>query len=115
MSTGFFGSLHDIRILSEYVEYKATNYIILIKKKPRNSELLLADQEFNTKISSVQKTGYSEKSGVINGSQNIDGNTSFLLRLVKYFCHKDDFFCPMFALKLFLQLLLLVLELFFVL
>ncbi|OAD75786.1 hypothetical protein PHYBLDRAFT_94076, partial [Phycomyces blakesleeanus NRRL 1555(-)] len=34
--------------------YKATNYIVPIKKKPRNSELSLADQEFNTKISSMR-------------------------------------------------------------
>ncbi|OAD80852.1 hypothetical protein PHYBLDRAFT_94085, partial [Phycomyces blakesleeanus NRRL 1555(-)] len=34
--------------------YKAMNYIVPIKKKPKNSELSLADQEFNTKISSMQ-------------------------------------------------------------
>ncbi|OAD67750.1 hypothetical protein PHYBLDRAFT_72160 [Phycomyces blakesleeanus NRRL 1555(-)] len=99
------------------VGYKATNYIVPIKKKPRNSELSLADQEFNTKISSMQvkiehafgilkerfyylksipkakrrwedreksevarlrKTEYSEESGVVDGSQIIDGNTRWI-------------------------------------
>ncbi|OAD67115.1 hypothetical protein PHYBLDRAFT_151721 [Phycomyces blakesleeanus NRRL 1555(-)] len=64
MSTGFFGSSHDMCTLSECelrkfperffsddeyvladVGYKAMNNIVPIKKKPRNSELSLADQE----------------------------------------------------------------------
>ncbi|OAD66584.1 hypothetical protein PHYBLDRAFT_150402 [Phycomyces blakesleeanus NRRL 1555(-)] len=70
--TVFFGSLHDMCTLSECelgkfpeqffsddkymladARYKATNYIVPIKKKLRNSELSLADQKFNTKILSM--------------------------------------------------------------